>query len=181
LRLLQERKIEVLCKVVGSAFSGGSKPTPYVKALLSSHPSNVEFVGYRAQTAIAEEYRTADILCCPSIFQDPFPGVPLEGMASGLPIVATTVGGIPEMAAGGGFLLVEPSSAVKLADALGALVVDKILRAKIGAEGLNNSRRNFAWSAIYSKHHRVITHLSKASALEHSDSKHAATLRRIQT
>ena len=57
--------MDVLCRVVGSSFSGGSKQTRYAKQLIKRSPSNVKFQGYRIQTEVAEEYRSADILCCP--------------------------------------------------------------------------------------------------------------------
>jgi spore coat protein SA len=166
IKILNGRNRNVACRVVGSAFSGGTKPTPFVNSLLKSAPSNITFVGYRVQTEIAAEYRGADILCCPSVFDDPFPGVPLEGMASGLPIVATCVGGIPEMATEGGFVLVEPNSALQLANALDKLIQDEGLRSKLASEGFESSRRRFAWETVYKQDQNLIDHVrgtSKAS------------------
>ena len=47
MRILQERKVAVLCRVVGSSFSGGSKPTAYVRSLARDRPSNVEFKDFQ--------------------------------------------------------------------------------------------------------------------------------------
>ena len=160
MRILQERKVDVLCRVVGSSFSGGSKQTPYVKQLVKNSPSNVKFEGYRIQTEVAEEYRSADILCCPSVWQEPFGNINIEAMACGVPVVATRVGGIPEIAAEGGVILVEPDSAVELADALQKLVEDKDLRAKVAAEGLSSYRRRFTWSTIFKQYQEVTDALS---------------------
>jgi glycosyltransferase involved in cell wall biosynthesis len=44
--------------------------------------------------------------------QDPFPGVSLEAMACGVPVITSWAGGIPEIAAEGGVLLVEPNHPV---------------------------------------------------------------------
>ena len=148
MRILQERKVAAVCRVVGSSFSGGSKPTAYVKSLVKDRPANVEFKDFQIRTEIAEEYRSADILCCPSIFQEPFGSVNVEGMACGIPVVASRVGGIPEIAAEGGVLLVEPDSAVELADALQKLVQDEDLRVKVAAQGLSSFRRRFTWPTI---------------------------------
>jgi spore coat protein SA len=155
MRILRERKVAAVCKVVGSSFSGGSKPTAYAKSLARDCPSNVEFKDFRIQTEIAEEYRSADILCCPSVFQEPFGSVNIEGMACGIPVVASRVGGIPEIAAEGGVILVEPNSAVELANALQRLVEDKGLRAKVAEEGLSSFRRRFTWPSIFKQYQEV--------------------------
>jgi spore coat protein SA len=160
MRILQERKVAAVCKVVGSSFSGGSKPTAYAKSLAKDRPSNVEFKDFRIQTGIAEEYRSADILCCPSIFQEPFGSVNIEGMACGIPVVASRVGGIPEIAAEGGVILVEPDSAVEVADALQRLVEDKALRARVASEGLSSFRRRFTWPTIFRQYQDVADALS---------------------
>ena len=158
-RILQKRKVQVFCKLVGSHFSGGSKPTSYIRSLYRSSPSNVEFAGYLSPTEVAQEFRSADIFCCPSIWLEAFGMVNIEAMACGVPVVASRVGGIPEIAAEGGILLVEPESAVELADGLQKLIENKDLRAKTGAEGLQSFRRRFTWAAIASQHQEITERL----------------------
>jgi len=166
MRILHEGKIQVICKLIGSSHAGGrrNKTTTYIKSLRQHCPPNVRFEGFRAGTDIGHEYRSADILCCPSIWQEPFGNVNIEAMASGVPVVATRVGGIPEIAAEGGVLMVEPDSAVDLAGALRKLIVDKELRAKIGAEGLASFRRRFTWGAIVRQHRQLVESLHTESA-----------------
>ena len=163
MRILYVWNVDAICKVVGSSHAGGrrSKTTAYVRSLQKRRPPNVEFEGFRAATEIAQEYRAADIFCCPSIWQEPFGTVNVEAMASGVPVVATRTGGIPEIAAEGGVLLVEPGSAVDLADALRSLVLDKDLRAKLGAEGLESFRRRFTWAAIARQHRQLVDRLKE--------------------
>jgi spore coat protein SA len=163
MRILQERKVEVVCKVVGSSHFGGSKATAYVRKLLRDRPSNVQFKDFRIQTEIAEEYRSADILCCPSVWPEPFGNVNIEGMACGIPVVASRVGGIPEIAAEGGVILVEPNSAVELADVLQKLVEDKDIRTKVAMEGLSSFRRRFTWPTIFRQHQEVTDSLRAVS------------------
>jgi spore coat protein SA len=166
MRLLQERKVGAICKVVGSSHAGGSrdKVTHYIRSLHASSPSNVVFEGFRSAIDIASEYRAADILCCPSIWQEPFGNVNIEAMACGIPVVATRVGGIPEIAAEGGVILVEPNSAVEIADALQKLIENRELRSKVAAEGLLSFQRRFSWGTIAGQYREIINSLQKDNA-----------------
>ena len=69
----------------------------------------------------------------------------LEAMASGLPVVATHVGGADEMVvAGETGILVPPSNAERLADALNRLVGDADLRVKLGEAGRRRAYGEFS-------------------------------------
>jgi spore coat protein SA len=160
MKILHERKIDAICKVVGSSHAGGSrKTTPYIKSLLENCPPNVQFEGFTSGNDIGEVYRSADILCCPSVWQEPFGNVNVEAMACGVPVVASRVGGIPEIASEGGVLMVEPDSPVELADALQKLILDPALRATMGAEGIASFQRRFTWAAITRKQHQLVASL----------------------
>jgi glycosyltransferase involved in cell wall biosynthesis len=74
-----------------------------------------------------------DLLVHPAL-RDPFPLALLEGMALGRPIVASAVGGIPEMLEDGvSGCLVPPGDAPALAAAIAALLRDPARRARVGA------------------------------------------------
>lgn len=155
MRLLQDRNVDAFCKVFGSFHASGSKVSAYMRKLFKTKPSNVDFKGYRSAKDIGEEYRAADILCCPSIWQEPFGNVLIEAMACGIPVVATRVGGIPEIAAEGGVQLVEPNSAAELANALQKLIENKLLRTKMAAEGLQSFQRRFTWANINKQYQEI--------------------------
>src|SRR5207302_4139737 len=60
----------------------------------------------------------------------------IEAMAAGLPIVATTVGGVPDVISDGeSALLVEPRSGAAIAEAISRLAGDADLRLRIATEG----------------------------------------------
>jgi len=80
-------------------------------------------------------------------------------MGCGVPVVATRVGGIPEIAAQGGVILVKPESAAELADALQTLIQDKTLRARLAREGLKSFQRRFTWNTIAEQYREVVNSL----------------------
>jgi hypothetical protein len=81
----------------------------------------------------ASLYRSVDVLALPSLAEN-MPNVVLEAMAAGVPVVASSVGALPEMIDDGesGFL-VAPGDVDTLVERLERLVRDPALRARLGA------------------------------------------------
>lgn len=156
MQYLHDRKVRARCKIVGSAAFDGSNDTPYVNSLKTKCPPNVTFEGRKSARLIAEEYRAADILCCPSVWDEPFGNVNIEAMASRVPVVATRVGGIPEIAADGGVILVEPDSAESLADALEQLVRNEKLRLEVATHGFLSFGQKYTWKAICDQYQAIL-------------------------
>jgi spore coat protein SA len=156
MRILEHKGIPARCTVVGGSAFGRSKPTRYVQELERTRPSNTELVGYRSGSAFANLLREADIFCCPSIWNDPFPLAPLEAMATGLPVVASRTGGIPEALAYGGGVLVPPNDVGALANELQKLLEDAPYRERLGDEALKASRDHFVWDSVRNQYESVI-------------------------
>jgi spore coat protein SA len=145
MRILQTRGIAATCTVVGGSSFGNSRRTRYMQKLERMRPDNSELIGYRSGNEFASLLRQADIYCCPSIWNDPFPMSLLEAMASGLPVVASKIGGIPEQLAYGGGILVPPNDKEVLATVLQQLLEDASYRERLGNESLRASRGHFLW------------------------------------
>ncbi|MER7723646.1 glycosyltransferase family 4 protein [Streptomyces sp. NPDC096323] len=106
----------------------------------------VEFVKGISDTELVDLVRSAQIACVPSLYEG-FSLPAAEAMATGTPLVATTGGAIPEVAGPDGetCLAVPPADAGALADALGRLLGDPELRARLGAAGRERVLARFTW------------------------------------
>jgi glycosyltransferase involved in cell wall biosynthesis len=82
--------------------------------------SAVAFLGAVPQQVVSDWIGAADLLCLPSHCEGS-PNVVVESLASGVPVVASRVGGVPDLVTQGvnGYL-VPPGDPVALAQALGA-------------------------------------------------------------
>jgi glycosyltransferase involved in cell wall biosynthesis len=98
--------------------------------------SNIRFAGYQPPAAVARFLRHSDIFVLPSL-REGLPISLLEAMGSGLAVVATTVGGIPEVITHGETgLLVRPETPAELASALSDLVLEPERRRRLRAMAL---------------------------------------------
>ena len=93
----------------------------------------------------------ADAVVLPSLGEGMSNAV-MEAMAAGKPVVATAVGGTPELLADGRGLLVPPGDPVRLADALGAVLNDPERAALMGFEAREWSRRNLTADTMVQRH-----------------------------
>jgi spore coat protein SA len=142
--------------VVGGVGFGHDTTSEYLTEMKAKAPPNVQFEPYCSGAVLAEKFREAYIFCLPSCWDDPFPLAPLEAMASGVPVVATRSGGIPEMFVDGGGTLVERESADELATALWKLAADRELRLKMGAEAYANFRQRFTWRSVRERYREIV-------------------------
>lgn len=80
----------------------------------------------------------------------------LEGMAEGLPVVATNVGGTPELITDGKTgLLVPPDQPALLADRIRQLLVNPSLRARLGKAGLEQVRDRCSLASITAHYEHI--------------------------
>src|SRR5438128_997612 len=95
-----------------------------------------------------------DLFVLPSLF-DSFPIAILEAMAAGLPVIATRVGGVPEVVLDGETgLLVEPGDPKRLASAIEMLASDASARRNMGKQGRARAQL-FSWEDVIARTWRV--------------------------
>lgn len=117
--------------------------------------SSVKITGWRERADIRDLLESADIFAFPSR-QEAFGLALVEAMASGLPVVASNVGGIPEVTKGTGAYLVEPENDQQLASALLNALENKDWR-KRSAQASIERAREFSLQVMVDQCERVIT------------------------
>jgi len=118
----------------------------------------VRFLDYVTDGDLRALYRAATVLAMPSLYEG-F-GIPLlEAMASGTPIVCSTAGSLPEVAADAG-LLVPAEDTDALAEALLRVVREPALAAALAARGRERVKA-FTWRAAAQAHLRVYHEAAK--------------------
>jgi alpha-maltose-1-phosphate synthase len=101
-----------------------------------------------AKTEVIQILSHATVFVCPSLYE-PLGIVNLEAMACGAAVVASRVGGIPEVVADGETgLLVEPGDPAALADAINSLIADPARAAAMGALGRKRAATEFSWTTV---------------------------------
>lgn len=88
--------------------------------------------------------RDLDVTCVPSTCEDACPRTAIESLAYGVPLVASRVGGIPELVRHGETgLLVSAGSVAELADALATVASDAARRERMGGAAAADARARF--------------------------------------
>lgn len=113
----------------------------------------VTFAGMASRNEMPGYLAAADIVVVPSIHYDGYvdglPNVALEAMAAGKPLVATRVGGLPQLVQSGeNGLLVDERDSDALADAIATLARDPDLRSRLGENGRTLIRDSMNWDVV---------------------------------
>jgi phosphatidyl-myo-inositol dimannoside synthase len=164
-RLLPVKGFDVLL----DAFAIASRQDGRIRlVLVGDGPERSELTGRLASLGVTQGARlvgavdhkdipaylaAADVVAVPSVRRGPYvdglPNVALEAMAAGRPLVATRVGGLPDLVEPGETgLLVEENDADALANALLTLAGDPVLRARLGSSAQHEIREHRSWSSV---------------------------------
>jgi glycosyltransferase involved in cell wall biosynthesis len=117
---------------------------------------NIIFLGRMKNSDIPLFYSIADVAVFPSVADETF-GISIgEAMSCGVAVVSTNVGGIPEVVAEDGGILVPPKDEHSLARAIKILISDQDLRKKVNVSGRKRIIENFSWDVITKEFERYI-------------------------
>jgi starch synthase len=122
--------------------------TALVQDLRETRSGVIWLSGMLPRREVIQLLTHAAVFVCPSLYE-PLGIVNLEAMACATAVVASRVGGIPEVVADGQTgLLVPPDDQVALADAINALVRDPARAATMGRAGRDRAVAEFDWANI---------------------------------
>ncbi|MEY8876771.1 MAG: glycosyltransferase family 4 protein [Leptothrix sp. (in: b-proteobacteria)] len=122
--------------LAGSSFYAHAPRTAYEGQLAAQAAplgDAVRFSGFVPHARLSPMYAEADVVVVPSVWQEPFGLVAAEAMASGTCVIASAVGGLPELVTHNRTgLLVAPGDAAALAAAMTRVLLDAALRQRLG-------------------------------------------------
>jgi len=172
-RFLGFKRVPALVRAFARARSGFTAPASLV--IWGGHPGEWEgehpaavaeevgadgiyFAGWRGHGDLPDGLAASDVLVVPSV-DDPYPQVPLEAMAVGLPVVACRSGGLRSMVnvdpANPTGWFVAPDDVNALAEALVAVVNDPTETAARGANALAHARAELSWDRLAARFEAV--------------------------
>jgi glycosyltransferase involved in cell wall biosynthesis len=142
-RLSHEKGVGVLVKAVARArgvrlaIAGtGPEEDALRGAAAASAPDRIEFLGVLPREELLRRVRASRAVVLPSLWYENAPMSALEALASGVPVVASAIGGLPEIVREGESGLTAPPGDVSaLADRLELLAADASLARTLGAGG----------------------------------------------
>jgi glycosyltransferase involved in cell wall biosynthesis len=149
-RRLVARGLELRCDLVGD---GPDRARLERQAREAGLGERVRFLGSLTRDEVAARLREADVAVVPSVptrdgRREGIPVALMEAAASGKPVVASRLSGIPEAIEDGAEgLLVPPGDAEALAAALAALAADPALRRRLGTAGRERMLDHFDLAA----------------------------------
>jgi glycosyltransferase involved in cell wall biosynthesis len=125
---------------------GGAKASLQLRARQLGLGDRVLWAGWRSD--VAALLAAIDVFVMPSLFEGS-PTILLEAMAMAKPVVATTVGVVPEIIVDGeNGLVVEPDQPDPLAIAIAALLADAGLRSRMGLKARETAERSLSHEAM---------------------------------
>jgi glycosyltransferase involved in cell wall biosynthesis len=109
---------------------------------------NIIFTGYTPDKELPKLYQAADVFAF-STFYEHHPFAVLEALATGLPVVTTTVGGIPEtIDSGKNGILVEPFNSKQFSDAIQHLLDHPTKAVEMGAKARKTVEQQLDWRIV---------------------------------
>jgi alpha-maltose-1-phosphate synthase len=138
----------VLCAGAPDTPELGAEVAGLVEELRKTRSGVIWLSGMLSKREVIQLLSHSTLFACPSVYE-PLGIVNLEAMACGTAVVASKVGGIPEVVADGETgLLVPPDDPDALAESINALTRDRDRAKAMGTAGRERAQSQFDWGKI---------------------------------
>ncbi|MDX2376734.1 glycosyltransferase [Microbacterium sp. LRZ72] len=169
-RLAARGHDDVELVVIGGSQGGDAVQTdPDVQRLLAHARAEgvehlVTFRGQLRHEELPAALRSADLVVC-APWYEPFGIVPLEAMATGVPVVATAVGGLIDTVVHGVTgVHVPPRDADAIADAVEGMLAEPAQRVAFGRAGVARAAVRYSWAKVAADTERAYRRAARAQA-----------------
>lgn len=161
-RLTAQKGVDVLLRAAAAAagpgwqvvVAGDGPERDRLRSLAAAEGVPAAFLGSVDHAELGDLYRSLDVVVVPSLAMpglvEQFGRVAVEAMASGVAVVASATGALPEVV-GSGAVLVPPGDVEALAAVLRSLAADPEARRRLGRLGRARAAR-FSWPAVAAAH-----------------------------
>jgi glycosyltransferase involved in cell wall biosynthesis len=161
-RFVPEKGIRILIEALAAVrvpwralFVGGGPDATAIEPFAAAHPGRVAVLTGVAHDAVPGWLNAMDVLCAPSQttprWREQFGRMLVEGMACGVPVLASASGEIPHVLGDAGIVLPE-GDAPGWTRAIEGLLTDVALRKTYAARGRARAEDGFAWPAVAARH-----------------------------
>jgi glycosyltransferase involved in cell wall biosynthesis len=144
----------------------GAHQDPYYQKLreFTRRYPTIKEVGFLSLKELLSEFSQASVLVLPTL-EDNCPMVVLEAQAAGVPVIATNVGGIPDLISDGetGFLF-QPNDIRKLRELIQAVISNQALSKKIADSARKLARNNYHPKIVASHHLEIYREVLDAAS-----------------
>lgn len=114
----------------------------------------VRFTGWLNRAGIIDQLAASALVVVPSLWPEAFGRVVLDAYSCGRPVIASRIGGLPELVGPETGLLVAPGDAIGLAEAIGRLAGDHETLRQLGAAAAERAA-DFSLDRIVERHERL--------------------------
>lgn len=135
----------------------GVKGSPYLAELesLAAQHRWIELAGWKSREELLAEMKRASLLILPTL-EDNCPMVVLEAMAVGLPVIASKVGGVPDLITEGKTgMMFDPLNPESIRAVTTAMIGDPVLRVQIGQAAKEEAIKRFHPKVVAQSHLQI--------------------------
>jgi glycosyltransferase involved in cell wall biosynthesis len=148
----------------------GSERKPFEQALAQSGlRDRAEFTGAISYDSVPTLFQRMDVLVVPTEttarIREQFGRVIVEAMATGIPVIGSTCGAIPEVIDGAGLVFPE-RDADALADAIKRVLANADLREEFARVGRRRVEEHYSWDQVASKTYELYRQVLRRQAAE---------------